>query len=467
MGCTHSKLDDLPAVALCRERCTFLDEAIHQRYALAEAHLAYLQSLRNVGITLHRFFDGDLDSYTAEPVEPVLNLPAQRKGDPQPSGSPKKHTAVAAAAAAAAAPSGISHHHHHSHSDSGSHLKFHSESEDDDSAASGSLHHEDHSEASSPIHQYGHMNYAVNESFGLPGPYPGGGGGFMHMNYMRNQMTPSVTYQHRPMNSETAYMGEASSSYYPYPYAPNNQNSNFYPHYNYDNYGGGFPGSSPPQMMPPYFGSSSPPRGIGTSMAASTSKEPPPPPPPASSSTWDFLNPFETYYPPYTPSRDSREVREEEGIPELEEEDYQQEVVKEVHGNQKFVDNNSDGARANYSKAALEVEDEKEDNSEALYRARPSVGVESDPVEYEVHIVDKKVVADEDRSGARGNTAGFKPRGGFKGDSDVVREIQALFERASESGNELAKILEVGKLPHNRKHAAYLGITIFSFNCMT
>ncbi|XP_040964398.1 uncharacterized protein [Gossypium hirsutum] len=30
MGCSSSKLDDLPAVALCRERCSFLDEAIQQ-----------------------------------------------------------------------------------------------------------------------------------------------------------------------------------------------------------------------------------------------------------------------------------------------------------------------------------------------------------------------------------------------------------------------------------------------------
>nr|KJB15218.1 hypothetical protein B456_002G165300 [Gossypium raimondii] len=32
MGCSSSKLDDLPAVALCRERCSFLDEAIQQRF---------------------------------------------------------------------------------------------------------------------------------------------------------------------------------------------------------------------------------------------------------------------------------------------------------------------------------------------------------------------------------------------------------------------------------------------------
>lgn len=295
------------------------------------------------------------------------------------------------------------------------------------------------------------------------------------MNFMRKQTTPSVTHQQRPLSPEIVRMGggeasTSSSSYYPPPpYAPQNvdqANPSFYPpFFNYsDRPGGssGFLGSTAP-----YYASSSaaaPPIGAYSS-SASTSKEPPPPPSPPRASAWEFLNPFESfdkYYPQYTPSRDSREVREEEGIPDLEEEDYQQEVVKEVHGNQKFVDGSSGGGgKVSYSKATLEDEDEAEgDHSEALHRARPSAGMESDAAEYEVHMVDKKVVVDDDeeeRSGSQANVAGFKNRagGGFKGDSEVVREIQIQFERASESGNELAKMLEVGKLPYNRKHAAY------------
>ena len=90
--------------------------------------------------------------------------------------------------------------------------------------------------------------------------------------------------------------------------------------------------------------------------------------------------------------------------------------------------------------------------------------MEGEGAEYEVHVVEKKVGDDDEE---RTNVAGFKNRGGgrFKGGSEVVREIQIQFERASESGNELAKILEVGKLPHNRKHAAYQGkVTIFLAN---
>ena len=57
MGCATSKLDDLPAVALCRDRCNFLDDAVRMRYALADAHVGYMQSLVAVGVSLHRVFD--------------------------------------------------------------------------------------------------------------------------------------------------------------------------------------------------------------------------------------------------------------------------------------------------------------------------------------------------------------------------------------------------------------------------
>ncbi|KAA8535940.1 hypothetical protein F0562_028418 [Nyssa sinensis] len=418
MGCTTSKIDDLPAVALCRERCAFLDEAIHQRYALADAHVAYIHSLKVVGLSLHRFFDQDLDNLTAGPPSPVLNLPTQRKGDPEPSGSPS--AAI-----------------HHSHSNSGSHLNFHSDSDDEDSA-SESLHH--HSDSASPLHPYDQISYNDHQT---PGSFP-----TVFMNYMKNEVTPSVSYQQRPRSPETVHMAE-SSSYYPYPYAIQNP-------YGYSNYGGGmngFLGSSLP------YGSSYPPPPLDgmASSSASSSKPAPPPPPPPKSSAWDFLNPFESfenYYPPNTPSRDSKEVRDEEGIPDLEEEDYQQEVVKEVHGDQKLADGGGGGG-VKIGKAVANDEDGMMNDSEALYQKRASVSIENDRVEYEVHMMDKKVVDTEEKAGDRGNVAAFKSRGGLRGDSEVVREIQVQFERASESGIELAKMLEVGKLPHNRKNATY------------
>ncbi|KAG8368019.1 hypothetical protein BUALT_Bualt15G0001700 [Buddleja alternifolia] len=443
MGCTSSKLDDLPAVGLCRERCACLDEAIRHRYAFAEAHLAYLHSLKAVGLSLDRFF------FTQHPDHPPSPLLDPKGPAPATPGSPPEKIL-------------------HSHSDSGSHLDFHSDSDEDieDASASDSLHHL-HDDVSSPVHHHPYGGYYdhLNLNLNLNLPAGGGGGGFMNnINYMRNQTTPSIVYtQPPPMSPETTmlHMGESSSSSFssynypnytnqnPYPSYPNNNYNYNYNGYlpNYPNHGGGgfLGGSSSSSSQAPY------------GAVASSSKEPPPPPSPPSSSTWDFLNPFESFekfYPPYsyTPSRDSREVREEEGIPDLE--DDVDEVVKEVHGNHKYMDS----GRSSHSKPGVSEEEDAApvtNDADLQHKPRPSVGIDqSDPVEYEVHVVDKNVVDGEERSKNQGNAAGFKPSGGiaFKGDAEVVKEIQVQFERACESGSELAKFLEVGKLQYKRKH---------------
>ncbi|CAA7020114.1 unnamed protein product [Microthlaspi erraticum] len=62
MGCSCSKLDSLPAVSLCRDRCNSLEETLRRSYALADAHSAYLLSLNTVGQSLHIFFDQAVES---------------------------------------------------------------------------------------------------------------------------------------------------------------------------------------------------------------------------------------------------------------------------------------------------------------------------------------------------------------------------------------------------------------------
>lgn len=62
MGCNTSRLDRLPAVALCRDRCKFVDEALRQSYALADAHVAHMESLKTLGPALLCFFQGFEDS---------------------------------------------------------------------------------------------------------------------------------------------------------------------------------------------------------------------------------------------------------------------------------------------------------------------------------------------------------------------------------------------------------------------
>ncbi|GAB4853077.1 hypothetical protein Ancab_017262 [Ancistrocladus abbreviatus] len=445
MGCASSKIDDLGAVVLCRERLGYIDDALRRRYALAEAHMAYIESLKSVGASLHGVFDAAATAgvnVSAVPGSPVLNLPPHRKGDPEEGNE---------------SPSG-----HLSLSNSGSHLHFQSDSDEE-------LH---HLHSDSPPHQrmlpLQDDGYQVQENIA---PYSGV---YMHMNYMKKQATPSVSYEWRPMSPENVQMAESS---YHYPYYSNYQNANssyanYYDgggnSYAYMNQGGGgggggmggFFGSSPPR------GYSFPPRQVGAA-SPSSSKPPPPPPPPPATSTWDFLNPFdsiEASYPPYTPSRDSREVREEEGIPDLEDEDYQQEVVKEVHGDQKFVDGvgssggSSSGTRGkNLSRELEEKEEEMGGAGDGVsqYQIRPSVAVDHDPVEYEVHMVDKKVVGKEGRAEEAGNVGAFKGRPVPRSAAEAVKEIQVQFERASASGSELAKILETGKLRYQRKNAAY------------
>ncbi|KAB2636368.1 hypothetical protein D8674_026902 [Pyrus ussuriensis x Pyrus communis] len=431
MGCTSSKPDELPAVALCRERCGFLDEAIHQRYALAEAHIAYISSLREIGRSLHQFIEQEVGNSSGSPSSPHLNLPPARKGETK--SSPPRHS--------------------HSNSNSGSHLHFHSSDDD-----SGSLHLSGHSSPLHDTHYGGHIDYM--EDGGQEGfnSYPDG---FMRMNYMKNKATPSVVHRQKPVSPENVFqLGESSSSnsYDGY------QNSNSYPDAvsnPYADYGGGFNnyggaynyggGSSGYNN----YGNSSPPVRYGApspQASASTSSKPPPPPPsPPRASAWDFLNLFEVQekYSAYTPSRDLKEVRDEEGIPELEDVEYQQEVVKEVQRDHKHV---VDGGK--HSKAVVDDE-AAETQPSSVYQARPSVETDGGGVEYEVHVMEKKIVDEEETRQDRGNGgAAAKARPGSRDAFEVAREIEIQFQRASESGKEISKMLEVGKLPHGEKHVS-------------
>ncbi|XP_057786064.1 protein ALTERED PHOSPHATE STARVATION RESPONSE 1-like [Salvia miltiorrhiza] len=60
MGITNSKGERSSALKLCRERKKFIKQAIDSRYALAAAHVSYVQSLRNLGIALRRFAEAEV-----------------------------------------------------------------------------------------------------------------------------------------------------------------------------------------------------------------------------------------------------------------------------------------------------------------------------------------------------------------------------------------------------------------------
>ncbi|KAL9670530.1 hypothetical protein QQ045_008083 [Rhodiola kirilowii] len=437
MGCVGSKPEESPAVKLCRERCEFLNAAVKERYAFAQAHLLYMQSLKRIGVSLRDYIEQDLDD-----DEPYAAVPAA------PPSLPKK-----GAESKTSSPGDLP---HHLHSNSGSHLNFDTDSDEDGDVSSGSLHrHHRHHSGSSPLQpQRGYTIMNEDETLG----YGGSGGGYMHMNYMRKQPTAAVSYQQKPMSPEAVNMNQAP--YFPFNYyaSSNNLDSNAPSSSSYQQFNGygvggqngGYCGS------PGGFGAGG---GMGEGSGSSSSKPPPPPPSPSRGSTWDFLNFFESnyndrFYAAFTPSRNSVDVRAAEGIPDLEE-DYQHEVVKEVHGYQKFVGASGGpsmgGGNGNNQKTAVVNEERTVNDREDMYQARPIVDV-SEGMEYEVHVVDKKVVDSEKSEGVRTRGGGCS-----LGVSEVVREIQTHFERASEAGNELGSMLEVGKHHYGRKLRGYRG----------
>ncbi|KAK1296434.1 hypothetical protein QJS10_CPB15g00291 [Acorus calamus] len=415
MGCAGSKLDDLEAVALCKARYELLHEAIDHRFALADAHLAYLHSLRSLALSFHLFFSSSSDA----PPSPLLHLPLSRKGDP-PADLPSSAAAPPPPAVAFAADAG------HSHSNSGSHLHFGS---DEDSDEDGSIH-------MSPLHggeqELQHQNH-------------------FNMNFMKNRAAvPSVSYEVQPPKSpENVRFGEPSSGFYGY----GEQNPSFYPPYPYpySSYASGINGffGSPPPMYGGGGGSSYPPAPppmmVGGGGGSPVKEAPPPPPSPPRANTWDFLNPFEafdSYYRTYTPSRDSKDLREEEGIPDLEEEE---EVVKEAYGDKKPV---PDEAAVHMKSKGLDESGNGKDAEEA----KPSTSGEgvSEVPEAEV-TTDKDVVMGEERRSGGGNVAAFVARPGSRDPLEAVAEVKVYFERASDTVNEVSKMLEVGKHPYHRR----------------
>ncbi|VAI20789.1 unnamed protein product [Triticum turgidum subsp. durum] len=296
---------------------------------------------------------------------------------------------------------------------------------------------------------YSSMGPPPPSSGGYDPPGYGGIGGygqsFFNMNYARSQPPPpSAAYEQRPQASDARvhYYGDGGAQ--PPPRGYNGYASPPQSSYNQYAYGGYYGGAAapPPADMP------------------SSSREeavPPPPPSPPSVSTWDFLNPFETYGSyydqptaapaPYTPSRSSKDVREEEGIPDLEDEDM--EVVKEAYGDDKHPLNGHTGK----GKAAKE-EGRSSTGDELPRDSKSSVPSSSGSSLDDVHVVEKSVVGEQ----ARQHVAGLPPTGSEKTyvhDNEVVLEIKAQFERASSSAGEVSKMLEVGKMPYYQKGSGF------------
>ncbi|KAF7095370.1 hypothetical protein CFC21_097556, partial [Triticum aestivum] len=59
MGCAASRLEDEEAVKMCRDRRDFIKQALDQRNRFASSHIAYIESMKCVSMALQRFVAGD------------------------------------------------------------------------------------------------------------------------------------------------------------------------------------------------------------------------------------------------------------------------------------------------------------------------------------------------------------------------------------------------------------------------
>ncbi|URE43880.1 DUF630 DUF632 domains containing protein [Musa troglodytarum] len=424
MGCANSKAaEESKPAELCRERVELIRAARDLRYALAAAHAAYFRALAAVGDALHRFVREELAPASALPASPVLVFPSsESKGKP---GSVRGSVVAAAASTSSSATPLL-----HSLSPEGSHLPLSSASEEMSPRAGGR-------EGSDAGKKDGSGNDGAEgeESSSPPQRFwpPSSDSSSMRS----STAMPTMVYQDplTPPWSNSAYDGYGYESGYP-PY--------------------GVPIASLLQEREDKMDPSVPAVAPGT----------PPPPPPPETSSWDFFNPFnfyEGFLPDYSGGRygvrssvsspDINEVRKQEGIPDLEEEAEAQPMepkkqMKEI-------------GRKNDNVGGIELADKESVSSSTNSKVRSSG-------EDEISTRKKKGVTFEDVSydTEKSVPSGDKPLSAhideqplsFKGSKDVMevaREIKEHFRSAAGCGEEVSRMLEVGKLPYQSTHPSF------------
>ncbi|XP_004292707.1 PREDICTED: uncharacterized protein LOC101303966 [Fragaria vesca subsp. vesca] len=499
MGCGGSKVDDLPLVTLCKERRDYIKTASDSRYALAAAHLTYFQSLKQIGDALCKFVDEDLvigsaaESFSP-PDSPVLTLPSDEgkpgKGKSQGKGSSS---------------SSISLTHSFEEDAEDSHLHL---SDSDSDLESDHIHIESSPEPEVPSSSYNPNpsfvyspnssgsvyppGYGYNPSPSAYGYDPNSAGyGYDPNSVYGNYQNSNMYYMRRSETpAQTFYYGEPER--FPVQSGPSS---------GYEAGGGffGFSMGSPPAREDPYTQPG----------PQKTGPPPEPPSPPKASSGWDFFNVFDGYdnggYSSYFPgsrygngssvasSPDSKEVREREGIPDLEDEtEQEQEVLKEVRKEKKKANEDSAFHR-NYNSGEGTSRDRnlQQNSGEGTSRGVPkqtsseeSSGtvhlhssesslhsvhekeIKSSPdvdvsKRYEEENVKKKRVSFEfeeastvDVGSSKGSSLTTLSVHGTREVQEVVKEIRDEFETASSYGKEVAMLLEVGKLPYQSRVAA-------------
>ncbi|XP_073124840.1 uncharacterized protein [Henckelia pumila] len=369
MGCGGSKAEDSPLVVRCRERRELIRAAVNYRYALAAAHVSYFRSLKDVGDALRKFVEEELvnSALSSSVSSPPLILPENSKikddnvdelglrdnedeveshlnlsdssSDDDDDGDSEGHN------------HNFTHDHHRRSldSDESHQLNEHRvhEQKGNDFDYEVSL----HDEAESSSHYPPGVFNGYRQSFGdgvINDPYVDP---FSYSYPPRSFGEPYIDRWYQPggqplgrplhyaSNSNVYYMNKSAPEMRTVIQDPPNEPT--YSHsesywnspagYGNSGYGGNYG----------YFNWGSPATTINNSVEVRKEKEAPPPPSPKASG-WDLLNPFDvsdngylSYYSSgryghgsNTSSPDSNELREREGIPDLEE-DTENEVSKD------------------------------------------------------------------------------------------------------------------------------------------
>ncbi|XP_062231420.1 protein ROLLING AND ERECT LEAF 2-like [Phragmites australis] len=472
MGCRSSRLDaeDVsPAAALCRERRDLLRVAAERRAQLAAAHVAYFHALPRVADALARFAS---HHHAATPSgSPVLTLPPSDPDEPKkPSGSGSASTTP--------------------HTDSGhSHIHFHSDDASDsdpdspDTCAAPGGCGGGHGEISPPtlifrsgvplsdhghgepqerqVHQPGADMPEMPWEYASDNPYPSfrnatfQDGTFPSYYYMKASSTPANTVYQEPYSYGNF---ATNASYTGYNYGYNN------PMYGVP---GPLEGDRPVE---------------GNSREAAAPALPPPMPMPETS-PWDFFNPFDSYeqeLPQYkgkgydsngsfTSSPNSSELRAREGIPELEEETELESMRESVKARKAVestasnrIDNVDVSAKAKVSMEHKECEIESVDSASVPESGEESVcSCDRDhdnartgrpvPVGDDQGKV-KKVSLEEHSSMVVGEDVRSPESTGTRDVAEVVEEIKEQFNSVAACGEDVARILEVGRMRHRSQN---------------
>ncbi|XP_010428828.1 PREDICTED: uncharacterized protein LOC104713417 [Camelina sativa] len=501
MGCGGSKLDNQQIVILCRERKEHIKAASYHRSALAVAHLTYFQSLSDVGEAIQRFVDEEglllassSSSSSFSPDSPALTLPSD-EGKP-----PKKHKKKISPSSTTS----ISHsiiEEDEDEDDSHLHLSSGSDSESETEAGSN-----DHLQIDSTPEQ-DHRS-TQTQTF--------------HSGYDPTSYAPPVYPPGYPPSYPQGYMPGYQPGYPPgYPSFNPNANRGMY-----------FMKKSAPQSRPFIFQPENhrvenaqwpSDSGFGNTGAQRKSPSPAPPPSPPKVSTWDFLNVFDTYdysngrsrtssgyYPmgmaSISSSPDSKEVREREGIPELEEVTGE-EVIKQVYRRPKRTglekvkehrdeDDYNVNKRGYVGEETMRAVTMPDKATESSFDSETVSSFSGSDVESEFHYVNggegkssnsssnshetvmgTKVSVEEEYGRKKGvsfeleeettSTSSFDVESSkisslsslsYHATRDLretVKEIKSEFEVASSCGKEVAVLLEVGKLPYQHKNNGF------------